>query len=807
MADALQTQLIPNMIQGVSQQVAQQRRDTQCEAQFDCFNDPVEGCRARTSAELVAFLAGKHFENAYVFDIERSSAEHYAVIVTAGDLKVYDLADGTECSVTFPDGKAYLATTASPKNIFTSTIVDDYSFVANKGIIPAMGTTTSPARPKEAMLYFKAGAYSMTFTVSLTFGGTTYGWSYKTPDNSVSGNADYIATNQLAATFYRAMVGAGGVAASGPTLTSLGFTVGLLGSVVHIYRTDGQEFSLGAGDGAGDTYVIPLKDSAKAFSYLPAKAIEGFCIKVKGSDASRDDDYWVTYKATGGGYWEETVAPGIAIGLDPATMPWQLKNTAYRTFVFGKAPWGARVAGDSESAKTPSFVGRAIQDLFSDHSRLGLVVEPGAVWSKSRNPYVFFPDTVQTILGTAPIDYTVMGGKRIALFRRLVQADESTFLWAQKAQFRVTSGSDPFKQDTIEAKVSASYEFAEACAPEAVGSSLYFVTEPGEYAAVRDLLLSDGKIRGESNVTRHVPKYIPSGVTRISGSDTLEMLLAFSEATPSRLYAYNWVIDGQNRVQSAWNTLRLPSGCSILWFGIFSSKALMLAQRGDGVAILSMDLASNATDPGESWHTRADLRITADALVGSSYDASTNRSTLVAPFAWSEALPEDLIVAVRTTNSGGYARGYVFRVISISGPTVVVSGDVRDHELYIGLRISSEREESEFFVRTDKGITPSDGTTVYDYTYSHAKTGYYKAIVTESKGRVWTHEFTGRVIGSVENQLDAISLDTGQFQVPIRLPSGGFKLRLVNDSHLPSAWQSATVHYQMTARALGPARG
>lgn len=831
MADMLQTQAISNLIQGVSQQVPQQRRDTQCEEQFDCFNSPVEGCVARTSAELVAFLAGLDLTDAYAFEIERSDDERYIAVVLDGDLKVFDLLDGTECAVTFPDGKAYLGITGIPKDTFVSTIIDDYSFIANREIIPAMASTLSPARPKEALIHFRAGAYSMKFQLAITYAGNIYTWTYKTPDNSVASNADYIATNQLAATFYRALTGAdatppatGSVASSSfanvgsssassgtvtgdITATSLGFQVAITGSCLRLWRTDGVDFTIDTADGAGDTYFIAIKDAAKAFSMLPASAFEDFTVKIKGVDGSKDDDYWVVYRPGGGGYWEETLAPGIKTSLDGATMPWTLVNTAYRTFVFKKAPWGARVAGDEDSSPEPSFIGARIEDLFSDHSRLGIVIEAGAVWSKSRNPYVFFPDSAMTILGTAPIDYTVMGGKQISVFRRAVQADESVFLWAQRSQFRVTSGADPFKQDTIEAKKSAAYLFANKCPPLHIGQSLYFAAEPGNYAVVRELLLADGKIRGDSNITRHVPRYVPADLRYLVGADTLEMLIAFSERTPSRLYAYNWVIDGQQRAQSAWNTLRLPEGCVILWAGIYNAELRLLVQRDDGCMILRMDLSESPLDPDGDYHTRADLRVSEEDLVVT-YDAVANTSTIVAPFEWVEAEgdPTKAIVAVRLDNPTGYARGYVFEVVEVSGSTIVVKEDARGHALYAGLRITSERTESQFFVRTETGASPAERVHVADVVYSHAKTAYYRAEVTLEAGRAFTYEFTGKRLGSQNNRLDAVVTDTGTLRVPLQSPAGTYKLRLVNDTHLPSAWQSAWVHYQATDRALPPTR-
>jgi hypothetical protein len=797
---ALQSKAIPNLIQGVSQQSPQQRRDTQCEEQFDCFNSPVDGCTARPPAEMVAFLAAEDFDGAFCYDIYRGGAEHYLVVIKGEDLRVFDLADGVECTVTFPDGTAYLATTAADEDVFRAATVDDFTFLTNREVVPAASSTTSPAKIEEALFHFKAGAYSTTYTLRITYASVTTEYTYTTPDNSVSGNAQYIATNQLCASLYNALTGT----------PFSGFSKERRGNVARIWRADNAPFSIDSDDGQGDTHLKVAKGFIQRFSDLPQSAFNGFKIKVQGEKKTQEDDYYVTFSGSGtaDSSWQEDLGPGISVGLNAATMPWQLVNTAYRTFVLEQAPWGERVAGDLDTAKNPSFTGKAIQDIFWDNPRLGILVEGSCVWSKSRNPYVFYPDTVQTVLATAPVDVQISASRQIALLRRAVISQDTLTLWAQKAQFRVHSNNEPFKQDTVEAKQMSAYEFAEKSDPCPVSSSLYFATETGAYCTIRDLLFTDGKLRGDTDVTQHVPQYIPAGVRQLVASDTLNMKLLTTRGAESNLYLYNYFLTNQERVQSAWNTWRFPAQTKVLWAGVNGSVVKLLLQRPDGVMLCAINLASSHKDAEGDYLTRMDFRV-ADTACTLSYNATTDQTTITMPFSCTEANtdPAKVLVVVREDEPAqDTVRGQPLEVVSVSGATVVVKGDATVLSFYAGFRIRAERLESEFYVRSDQGSVPANRLQVMGFRVVHAKTGYYRAEVTYSNGQAKRYEWEGRVLGDPNNEVDKVVLANGILQVPVGAENTQVKIRLVNDSYLPSAWQTAEYQYQMDVRAV-PAGG
>lgn len=132
---------IPNLFNGVSQQPASLRHPSQGEAQVNCLSTVARGNEKRPPTQHVAKVLNSTVGSAFVHTINRDTSERYTVVLTDGDLKVFDMA-GAEKTVAFPDGKTYLDVTTPRKDFAVLTVVD-YTFVVNKTKITAAGATTA----------------------------------------------------------------------------------------------------------------------------------------------------------------------------------------------------------------------------------------------------------------------------------------------------------------------------------------------------------------------------------------------------------------------------------------------------------------------------------------------------------------------------------------------------------------------------------------------------------------------------------------------------------------------------------------
>ena len=148
MADALVSRHIPALFNGVSQQNPTMRQPSQAEAQVNMYGTVQDGLRKRPPSRHLAEITTADISTAHVHAINRDVSERYIVVVTDGDLKVYDAATGAEKTVNFPNGKTYLTVVGggSAEDAFAIDSIADYSFVVNKTVVTATKTapTTTP---------------------------------------------------------------------------------------------------------------------------------------------------------------------------------------------------------------------------------------------------------------------------------------------------------------------------------------------------------------------------------------------------------------------------------------------------------------------------------------------------------------------------------------------------------------------------------------------------------------------------------------------------------------------------------------
>lgn len=143
---------LPALYNGVSQQPPTLRLPSQGEVQVNGFSSVVDGQRKRPPTEHLALLTGTDLSGAYLHTINRDVTERYLVVLTDGDLRVFDL-DGNEKTVAFPNGKAYLDVT-NPRTDFVCITVADYTFIVNTTVHVQMGTLASDQSPQATNRYW-----------------------------------------------------------------------------------------------------------------------------------------------------------------------------------------------------------------------------------------------------------------------------------------------------------------------------------------------------------------------------------------------------------------------------------------------------------------------------------------------------------------------------------------------------------------------------------------------------------------------------------------------------------------------------
>lgn len=783
-------QIVSNFSQGVSQQAAQQRRDSQCESQFDCFNSPVDGAGARPPTEIVKVFPGKTLTGALFTELERGGTENYLAGVYNALPFAINLDSGVEGAITGGNGDGYLTAIggALPRDQFRAQAVEDVTFIASRLLAPAMASTVSATRYPEALVFVRAPAFDAWYRLKLR-GPASIDAFVRTKDSSGSGPTE-ARTVEIAEALKVLIDGVSG------------YTASTEGSLIYITRPDHADFTIEANDDNGDDFMYAFKGFCSSYSKLPRKGFDGFILEVQGESKTQADNYYVQFQgASSTGSWVEVVGPNVKTTIDKATMPHTLTITGLNTFTYGSQDWSTRIAGDEDTSPDPSFIGRRLRDLFYHKSRLGFLTEGGAVWSKTRFPYTFWADTLQTVLATAPVDVRLVAGGKGSSFPDLTVAiDEAFFIWAQKVQFRISNGQDNFKQESISADPTTAYEYAKGAEPLPVGSSLYFASEVGPYAYLRSVLFQNGRAQGDIDVSAQVNKYLLSGIQGLTASDTLRVLFMYGTGEPSVLNVWNYLYQQQEYVQSAWNKWRLPGG-TILWAGVRGNVLRVLQQRAEGVALLKVDLTPKLVDniTGAGYLTRLDMRVDQTQVTSLSFNSGTGNTSFTLPYTPTDTTVNDVRVILAESEAGaGKKRGYSYPVVSVVGAVVTVKGDLTGLKFYAGQRIVAERTESRFYVRTQQGVAPYDRITVNRFHLELADTGYTRIEVATPNKATRGEVFEARTAGLPGSLTGTPVPATGKLNQPIAERAGEYTMRFVNDSYLPSYWQAGNYDYTLT---------
>ncbi len=336
---AIVSRSIPTLLRGISQASDSTKQADHADIQDNADSNPVTGLTKRSGIQYVTNLSSSTLGNVHIQTINRDLNERYVAIFSNGDVKVYEL-DGTEKKVNKPDGTTYL-NTSDPRSVIKTITVADFTFVVNTSITTAMDSALSEASSNITQAIVFINQVTATTKYDLTVNGVTV-------SDDTSGNSSLF-TSHVAADLKTALEANSGINSS--------FTIVRNGSVLHIKRDDGGDFSIDGSDSQGNTHMTVVKNSVQRFTDLPTVSPNGYIVEVKGDETTDFDNYYVKFVTNNGGdfeegQWEECVQPGIEFKYNYSTMPHVLLRQADGNFRF------ARVDGDSYIAllKTGTYV-------------------------------------------------------------------------------------------------------------------------------------------------------------------------------------------------------------------------------------------------------------------------------------------------------------------------------------------------------------------------------------------------------------------------------------------------------------------
>ena len=164
------SQKVPNLLGGVSQQPDPVKLPGQVRAAENVYLDPTFGCRKRPGSEFTEELATGIPNESTWFPIFRDSNERYAVCMYRDSngfrVRVWDLNDGSERTVTVSSSAAAYFSNAKWDNVNELTIAD-YTLLVNTTKTVTMSSNTSTIADHEALVIINQVAYNTTYNIDL----------------------------------------------------------------------------------------------------------------------------------------------------------------------------------------------------------------------------------------------------------------------------------------------------------------------------------------------------------------------------------------------------------------------------------------------------------------------------------------------------------------------------------------------------------------------------------------------------------------------------------------------------------------
>lgn len=768
---------IPNFANGISQQPFTLRLASQGELQENGLSTVSQGLKKRPPTQHLKKIQSTPLADAFIHMINRDETEKYVVIITTGDLKVYDLA-GNEKTVAFPNGKAYLTTTTASTS-FAAMTVADHTFFVNKTVSVLSGTTTVAARPYEALVNIKAGNYGKTYKIIIN--GTTVA-SKATLTGSTTADSTDISTDKIATDLVTSL------AASGIT-TANGWTVTLNGSCIYISKA--ADFTIVTEDGFNNNAMVAIKGKLQKFTDLPnAPRVSNFTVEIVGDASSAFDNYWVRFDSTvSPGVWRETIAPTTVLGLNASTMPYVLVREASGGFTFKQGAWADRTVGDILSSPNPSFIGRKINDIFFYRNRLGLLSDEAVIFSEAGSYFNMFRSTAIDLLDSDPIDVNASHTK-VSILSHAIPFNKQLLLFSEQTQF-VIDQNELLTPRTVGIKQTTDFPCNVNAKPVGAGKNVYFAVNKGNWSGMREFFTSENNAANDStDITAHVPKYIPSGVYKIAQCPTEDCLAVLTTLNRSSVYIYKYFWSTNEKLQSAWAKWTFPSTESVLAIDFIQSEMFMVVNRPTGVFFEKVDMTLASTPASEPYSVLLDRKM----YVSKSALTYANSVTTI-PTSALGYVPDggdyQAVIPLGQSRSAGQVLN-----VTVTDGVATIAGNYTNTDLVFGRKYLFRYGISTITVKAGQAAGGSKSDTegrlqLRKVSLNYADTGYFSVKVTPENRPTYTYIYSGKVLGTSSATIGMSGVETGKFVFPIISRNIGTTITLENDSPVPCAFLSA----------------
>lgn len=426
-----------SMLQGVSQQLPEERLPGQLTAQVNMVSDPVTNLRRRPGVvfrKSWAWASADYEHSLGWFTDIAGSRVNILLNTNTGNIRILDEQFNEGASL---NGGAYLIN-ADPTRIRASSVGNEF-FLCNVDKQPVVQYgTTDPNPVNSGFFYVVSGAFSKWYSVDIVHGGGSITASYTTPSGTGSGDAALATPEYIAEQLCTKLV------TGSPSLS-----VQRTGPYVFITSAGGISVNTNVGTG----FMIASKSGVvRSTGDLPARlpsAANGFiCRVVTGASPQYYRYNHLTAEWTEVGAWgSPTRITNVPISILWTGTAWAL-NT--ESFV-------GRNAGDDDSNELHEWMTYGITGMGTYQGRLVLMSGPLVSLSASNKPRHFFRTTVSSLLNSDPIEVGA-GMNSAAAYEWAIPFQKDLVLFSRAYQAVIPSGNTAVTPSTATVVPTSAHE-------------------------------------------------------------------------------------------------------------------------------------------------------------------------------------------------------------------------------------------------------------------------------------------------------------------------------------------------------------
>ena len=787
------TQRISTYLGGVSKQSDDKMLPGQVRECYNGFPDATYGLTKRPGFEHIANLGtGTTYDAAKWFYINRDNDETYIGCIKGNGVFIWNALTGVSCTVNYGTGaQSYLTGAKDDYKLLT---VQDTTIVVNSSVTVAEQAATSFNTKGRGTVVVNNTAPDIKYYVSIQ------GIEFTTTADSTDFTFDDVLTDKSGHNIKDTLTTgiAAQQSANNSDFTGT-WTVTRNGSdSLDIKREVSgtlTNFTLKVRGGSNNSAISAFQDEVSSVGLLPIESYHNHTVKIVNT-STLDDDYYAKFTAENGvsgrGYWQETIAPNTSAGLNNATMPHELINSALNTFTFQKITYDNRLVGDATSNSNPSFVGEKITNGFFNNNRLGFLSKDNVSMSQSGNYYNFFFESAQTTLDSDPIDISCSSVIPTSLYAVLPTA-QGIILFSGRQQFILFSDTGVLTPALATIRAISNYEMDDKVVPVDVGTNINFISKTPGYTRVFSMVTKGQQQNPQVlDLSRIVKEWISPNIDHLVSSPQNSMIVLSSQAE-KEIYIFRYYTDGRENLMEAWTSWVMPG--TVQFNTIDNDDMYAVTKQGNQFVLTKAALSQSpeqailVNSNGERVNPCIDLYATASSVV---YDSTNNLSKCYLPYNDEAALTPVLLIKGNTSGGSFVESGFTitpergndgnpFFIVPNKNLTSVAS------DVVIGFKYDFDVHLPTTYFRPDEKLADfTANLTIGRMKFSVGLSGVM-SFKLKVKGRTeWNT--TIPVIEADTYLANDVPLDNENiFTVPIHQRTENFKLRMFNNTAFPVA--------------------